>query len=218
MRRIDACMRSPLRRTLVLALFVGIVALVPVTASAAPPTDVSGEAPGMELTARWWQVALAPGDLDFWLSEEPGANCRQVDLPSGPVVLVAGTFGGPSGDRICTVPAGATVVLPAINNIYALTDPPPADTIGAARAYNRSLFDGATADATVDGVPVRVRRISSSAFMVNGEIFGFGPLRAASDGYWLVWTATPGEHAVATSGATADGGFSTSVTYTFVVA
>jgi hypothetical protein len=217
MRSPDVSARSSLLRTLVVGVLFASVALAPLTASAAPPTDLSGEAPGMELTARWWQVALAPGDLDFWLSEEPGANCRQVDLPSGPVVLVAGTFGGPSGDRTCTVPAGATVVLPAINNIYALTDPPPADTIGVARAYHRSFFADASAEATVDGVPARVRRISSSAFMVNGEVFGFGPLRAVSDGYWLVWKATPGEHAVATSGATADGGFSTSTTYTFIV-
>jgi hypothetical protein len=217
MRSSDVSARAFLMRTFVVGVLFAVVALVPLTASAAPPTDLSGEAPGMELTARWWQVALAPGDLDFWLSEEPGANCRQVDLPSGPVVLVAGTFGGPSGDRTCTVPAGATVVLPAINNIYALTDPPPADTIGVARSYHRSFLAGATAEATVDGVPARVRRISSSAFMVNGEVFGFGPLRAVSDGYWLVWKATPGEHAVATSGATADGAFSTSTSYTFIV-
>jgi hypothetical protein len=217
MRLTDVSARSSLLRTLVIGALFAIVALVPLTASAAPPKDLSGEAPGMELTARWWQVALAPGDLDFWFSEEPGANCRQVDLPSGPVVLVAGTFGGPSGDRVCTVPAGATVVLPAINSIYVLTDPPPADTIGVARAYNRGFLDGATAEATIDGIPARVRSISSSAFMVNGEVFGLGPLRAVSDGYWLVWKATPGEHIVTTSGATADGGFTSSTTYTFIV-
>lgn len=108
-------------------------------------------------------------------------------------------------------------MLPAINSIYVLTDPPPADTIGVARAYNRGFLDGATAEATIDGIPARVRRISSSAFMVNGAVFGLGPLRAVSDGYWLVWTATPGEHTVTTSGETADGGFSTSTSYTFVV-
>jgi hypothetical protein len=33
----------------------------------------------------------------------------------------------------------------------------------------------------------------------------------------VVWTATPGDHAVATSGATADGGVTPSTTYTFIV-
>jgi hypothetical protein len=205
---------TPRWRALIVAVLAAALLLAPTLAGAAPPQDTSGTAPGVELTARWWQVALSSGDFSFWF--DPDEHCRVVELPSGPVVMVAGTFGGIAEPRTCVIPVGATIVLPVINIIYALTDPPPADTVGLARQVNRAFIDQATAVATVDGAPLRVQRRRSAAFWVNLSAIGFDtPLRAVSDGYWIDWRPRAGTYEVQTWGTAGD--FESGTTYTFEV-
>lgn len=185
------------------------------TAEAAPPTADSG-ARGLDLTARWWTAALEGGDLGFFEDATDGSNCVTVDLPSGPVVLVAGTLGGASGPRSCAVPEGATIVLPVINTFFATTEAAPVETIGLARRETRDFLEGATASATVDGQAVEVRRIRSSRFLLDASALGVPELLpAVSDGYWLVFEAEAGVHTVTTTGASS--GFESATTYTFTV-
>jgi hypothetical protein len=200
------------------SIIAGVVmVLAAPAASAAPPSETSGSGTGMQITARWWQVALRDPSLAFFTDDSlTGDNCQSVTLPSRTYVIAAGSF-GESGSRACTVPAGATVVLPVINNLFILTDPRPEDTIGEARLINRDFIDVAKYTAAVDGVAMTAKRLRSPSFTVPGDLFGFPstPLQAASDGYWLLWTATPGTHHVVTSGSSGD--FLTTLNYTFVV-
>jgi hypothetical protein len=138
-----------------------------------------------------------------------------VELPSGPV-MVAGTFGEIAEPRTCEIPVGATVVLPVVDTIYALTDPPPSDAVGLARQVDRAFLGEATAVATVDGAPLRVQRRRSAAFWVDFSALGFEtPLRAVSDGYRVEWRPRPGTYQVETSGTAGD--FESGTTYTFEV-
>jgi hypothetical protein len=209
-----------MRRTrgILTMLIVGaVMALGVPVASAAPPSDTSGDATGTQITARWWQVALRDPTLAFFTDDSlTGGNCQLVTLPSGTYVIAAGSF-GTSGPRACTVPAGATVVLPVINNLFVLTDPPPEDTMGEARRVNRDYIGSASYTASMDGVAMTAKRLRSPRFTIPGDIFGFPntPLAAASDGYWLFWTATPGTHHLTTSGSSGD--FVSTLDYTFVV-
>jgi hypothetical protein len=153
----------------------------------------------------------------FFQDAPDGGNCVTVHLPQGPIVLVAGTLGGASAPRTCTIPAGSTVLLPVINIFFALTEPPPVETIGLARHETKAFVDAATASATLDGAAVAPRRIRSSRFMLDATALGLPErLPATSDGYWLVFTAEPGVHRVTTSGASGDD-FETSTSYTFNV-
>lgn len=208
-------MRTGVRRTAQVLAAVAVAVGLPATAEAAPPTADSA-AKGMDLTARWWTAALESGDLSFFEDATDGSNCVTVDLPSGPVVLVAGTLGGASEARSCAVPEGATVVLPVINAFFATTEPAPVETIGLARRETRTFLEGATASATLDGQVVEVRRIRSSRFLLDARALGLDELLpAVSDGYWLVFEAEAGVHTVTTTGASS--GFESSTTYTFTV-
>jgi hypothetical protein len=206
-----------IRLTLCAAIILGTVLVGGSTSSAAPPDDTSGTAKGLETSARWWQVAITNFDT-FFVDSLTGDNCVTVDLPSGPIVLVAGSLGEATGPRACTVPANATLVLPVINQIFFLTDPPPADRVGEARLANAAFVDEVTmATATIDGASSdSVRRIRSARFLVDGTLFGSAdPLVATSDGYWLVTQLGTGVHHVSTFGATPS--FTSSTTYTLTV-
>ena len=106
------------RFALCAAIIVGTVLVDGSTTLARPPTDTSGTAEGVERTARWWQVAITNFDT-FFDDSLTGDNCVTVDLPSGPIVLVAGSLGGAAGSRACTVPANATLVMPVVNQLFA---------------------------------------------------------------------------------------------------
>ena len=125
-----------------------------------------------------------------------GGNCVLVELPSRPLVLVAGTEGGDSVPRECDIPSGSRVVLPAINYSEWL-----GETVGENRKLTRELMDIASASATVDDAPAEVKRIRSSRFLLNTERWGLeGVHPTVSDGYWLVVDLPDGEHTVTTSG------------------
>jgi len=198
-------------------VIVGTVLAGGSTSLAGPPTDTSGTSQGVERTARWWQIAITNFDT-FFVDSLTGGNCVTVDLPSGPIVLVAGSLGGAAGPRACTVPANATLVLPVINQLFALTDPRPTDRVGEARLANAAFVDDVTtATATIDGVPSdAVRRIRSAQFLIDGTLFGSAvPLVATSDGYWLVMRLSQGIHHVTTFGENSS--LMSSTTYTFTV-
>ena len=205
------------RFALCAAIIVGTVLVDGSTTLARPPTDTSGMAEGVERTARWWQVAITNFDT-FFDDSLTGDNCVTVDLPSGPIVLVAGSLGGAAGPRACTVPANATLVLPVVNQLFALTDPVPEDRVGEARLANAAFVDDVTAaTATIDGEPSdSVRRIRSARFVIDGALFGSAdPLVATSDGYWLVIRLDSGVHHVSTFAETP--AFPASTTYTLTV-
>lgn len=102
-----------------------------------------------------------------------------------------------------------------------LTDPRPQDTVGEARSVSAAFLAGAQVEATVDGEPVRVTRKKGPVATVDGRALGIeGPVRTTVDGYWLVWEAEPGTHAVSTYGIVRTGQedeFMSATSYTFHV-
>ena len=76
----------------------------------AQAADVSK--PNKQLTAKWWEWALAIPPNVNPLADETGENC-DVDQ-KGPVWYLAGTTGG-SVERDCIIPQGKAILFPIIN-------------------------------------------------------------------------------------------------------
>lgn len=191
------------------------------TAAAAPTST-------RDLTAAWWQTAFgAPSSLDRFVSFAGGDdNCRTV----GGTVFAGGSFNlgdEPAPKRECTVGAGSTIVLPALNNIYVLypkDDDYAGDTWGDANRANNLAMNGARVSATLDGNSVAVRRVQSGSFRISSQAFydmGYtGDLKyleAASLGYWVVLRLPAGTHSVTTYGQSRDGSFVGRTDYVFNV-
>ena len=159
------------------------------------PLDTQVEGEGYpELTARWWQWAMA-GPIEPYLDPD-GRLCAMNQY--GPVWFLAGTSGGAPVHRTCVVPSGKYLLLPVINMMYAQTTPRskdeqrmPCDELRSHAAVNNDKLVSAVV--LIDGKQVadiphyRVR--SHGCFPVAVDADGkAGPdvPRASSDGYWLL--------------------------------
>ena len=180
----------------------------------APHSIVAGQSLA-EWSAAWWQWALAiPTEQNPQL-DETGANAALGNL-SGPVVFLAGTFGG-SVERAFSITAGKYLFLPVLNTVFIATD--PSETLQTGLDANSAFIQSVTAlNASIDGVPVAGlfshREITLAGFGLNfpddNNLLGlpagsYGP--AASDGYWLMLEPlAPGNHVIAFGGEGVFGG------------
>jgi hypothetical protein len=81
-------------------------------ADAVLPLDTRVEGEGYpELTARWWQWAMAAPIEPYF--DPDGRFCAMHQ--DGPVWFLAGTSGGDPVHRRCVVPSGKYLLLPVIN-------------------------------------------------------------------------------------------------------
>jgi hypothetical protein len=146
--------RTGARLTAVALLVASVVGGTPVIAATNPgvlPVTTHAHGTGYgELSARWWQWALAGSPATNPVADPTGANCavRQ----SGSVWFLAGTFGG-AATRSCSVPSGRALFFPVVNTIWA-NDPGGGVTEQELRDQLRIDLDGATAQAEIDGVAV----------------------------------------------------------------
>jgi hypothetical protein len=196
--------------TLLALLLLGIVpSMAP--AGVAPVFPPEARPFGLTFSAwaaRWWQWGLSqPGAAP--LLDPTGAHCA--DGQKGPVWFLAGSFSSDAVTRNCTVPLGASLLLPVVNDgAFAFPDDPAEQKT---EQFLRGQVDppvrAATAlTATVDGANVRAIKAryfeDSVLFSVTvpaDNIFGLpggtvvGP--SADAGYYLmVLPLPPGRHTI----------------------
>jgi len=92
-----------------------------------------------ELSAKWWQWALAQRVSENPLLDSTGAFCGVGQ--SGQVWFLAGALGSDPIERTCTVPAGQRFFFPVINSVYVGFQSDPADTVEKARAGAAAYLD-----------------------------------------------------------------------------
>lgn len=174
-------------------------------------------------TARWWQWALSIPEDRNPAADETGENCHEGQ--SGPVWFLAGTFGG-LNERVCTIPAGKSILFPVLNGECSYAEYPDLRSESELRECAVSSNEGVselmvTIDGNViDESQLRSYRIQSPLFEINfpsGNIYGVGegPSQAVSDGFWVFLPPLlPGEHEIHFRGALVD--FTTAATNNFV--
>ena len=135
-------------------------------------TDIPTATRYSEWAARWWNWTLSMPD-----GENPAVSTDPSLAGNGQHGLVwfrAGTFDSDPKLRVVRVPAGKALFLPIINNVWLQfpTDP-PIDEDCAERNYYclRALIspavDAATADVTIDGVPL----VDPARYRENSVVF-----------------------------------------------
>jgi hypothetical protein len=186
-----------------------------------------------EWTAAWWQWATAfPLDSNP-VADTTGAFAGQGQ--SGPVYLLAGTFGG-SAVRNITIPSGTFLFVPIANgewdtvpgfsNPLNLPDPLSIQNVRDILAY---FHDADQLFFSIDGQAVhhpRSYRVKSPVFSMNinpdfATATGYpAPYvrTAASDGYWLMLKPlAAGAHVIHFTASNPTTGFSLDVTYNITV-
>jgi hypothetical protein len=179
----------------------------------------------------WWQWALSiPTSTNPLLGDysgDPKCSAGQ----SGSVWFLAGTFGGGSATRSCTIPAGKTLFFPTINffwnnvGVEGNTNCPPTDySVQKMWGFlDQNVKDVTTHEATVDGVPQQDQRAGPKNSPYNVKIpadnlftFACGdpnhPIPAGtygpnvSDGYYVMLAPlSKGTHTIHFSAATSQG-------------
>jgi hypothetical protein len=114
----------------------------------------SGATAYSSLAAAWWQWATETPAPEAAVIDETGVNCANNQKQPG-VFFLAGTLGGGTLTRTCTVPAGSSLFFPLANDFYGafLTDPASTRTTGFVRKQTQCVV-GAAVTAEIDGVPV----------------------------------------------------------------
>ena len=238
-RRIAWC------RSMLLAAAVTAVLVAPNPASATnekarvfPPGAHPYGQSYSQWAADWWTWALTQPAAVNPLLDPTGANCAQGQ--SGRVWFLAGTFGGGTVTRSCTVPNGTALLFPVLNSFSGATrtDPPEQQT----EAYQRMQVTPAMRAATnlrasIDGIPVsniKERYFEESVVfrvvLPADNIFGVNRLcepattpeagcvvfPTVDAGYYLmVKPLKPGTHTIHFTGTAAFG--TVDVTYTITV-
>jgi hypothetical protein len=197
----------------IFALAIASLLLFAAPAAAAPP-DVKKPPP--PLTAQWWQSFMAiddPNGLD------------RCDIGTADVVFLAGNA---TGDRLCTVSAEKSILVPLVNvecSVLEGDGTTPADL----RSKCRGITDqAANLTLLIDGVSVP----DLTKFRVGSEVFTFtsspnnpfgikaGTTRSVADGYWvLIGPLAAGQHTIEFGGAfpTFNPPFATHATYKLTV-
>lgn len=175
--------------------------------------------------ARWWQWALSiPVDQNPLL-DPTGEDCAVGQ--SGRVWFLAGTFGGGSATRTCTVPAGKALFFPIVNAVFVATEPGETEEIAhEVLREHIDRVDVGTLAVELNGVPIpnlgsyRAHSPTFSVVFPEDNLFGapagFYPI-AAADGYWIMLAPLPpGTHTLHFRGVLPNGTL-LDVTYTLIV-
>ncbi len=213
-------------------LVVGaLVALLGATVALAanPPPQSQSQKTFGKLSNAWWQWALSIPTNVNPLLDTTGADCGQGQ--SGSVWFLAGTFGGGSATRSCTIPAGKTLFFPTINffqnNVGNGTEVCPKTHFSIPTMWgilNPEVAAVTTHEATVDNVPQQDQRAGPNNTPYNVKIpednlFNLAcgsppnPLIPAgtyspnvSDGFYVMLAPLPtGTHTIHFSAATSQG-------------
>lgn len=170
-----------------------------------PPDTIQYNETYSEWTAKWWQwLTSIPEHINPAL-DETGANCHQGQ--SGPVWYLAGTFGG-IHERVCSIPAGKSILFPLINQICTFMDRPNLMTESELRSCAIAANEGVQElTVKIDGQPIseqqlRTYRVQSPLFALhlpegNVLVGQQGSTQGVSDGYWVFLPPlAPGDHQI----------------------
>jgi hypothetical protein len=156
-------------------------------------------------TARWWQWLYSIPEDRNPAADETGANCHEGQ--SGAVWFLAGTFGG-LNERVCTIPAGKSILFPVVNQLCTFIDRPNLRTESELRNCAVAANEGVTElMVTIDGQPIseqqlRSYRVQSPLFVLNlpeGNMLSgqLGSTQGVSDGFWVFLPPmAPGAHEI----------------------
>jgi len=143
-----------------------------------------------QLQHDWWQWVMSIPSSDSPVYDKTGNRCGIGQR--GDVWFLAGSTGG-KVTRKCTVPAGASLLVPVVNNFCF---PDAAYTDEACTSDTKSFIDSFSSGTLlleVDGVPVEPARVTDEddfSFTVGYNGFGGtkpGVYRATvADGYWAL--------------------------------
>jgi hypothetical protein len=164
-------------------------------------------------TARWWQWLFSIPEDRNPAADVTGENCDEGQ--SGPVWFLAGTFGG-LNERVCSIPAGKSILFPIVNQACTFIDRPNLQTESELRSCAVSLNEGVTElMVTIDGQPISEQQLKS--YRVQSPLFDLslpegnilsgqqGSTQAVSDGFWVFLPPlTPGAHDIHFRGAIVD--------------
>jgi hypothetical protein len=177
----------------------------------APPASLS------ELTAQWWQWALSIPTGQNPQLDPTGQYCMVGQR--GPIWFLAGVQGGGPATRTCSVPEGAALFFPVINDV-SINSPnvcgsgPENESVKDLRQMSKSFIDGvppSSVKVQVDGNKTPFRRVQSQVFEValpDDNVFdafcgGPGSVPATiyspsvDDGYYVtLGPLKPGEHTI----------------------
>ena len=174
------------------------------SANASPGSELNNIQKYRDLSAEWWQWAIATG---FATLEDPdGSACAEGQ--SGKTWFLAGTSGVAPAARSCTVPHNKELFFPLLNTATVL---PPGDpeTPEEARAGLQEFVDNACQlRVTLDGEPLifdnAIVRVQSPLVKLDDPLELFPPgSKLIADGHWVGIRRLPnGEHTLAFHGAT----------------
>src|SRR5262245_26501057 len=97
-------------RLFIVSVIIGAGLLLPLTRAFAD------SAPFKQLSAEWWQWALSIPAAENPQLDTTGGDC--VVGQRGDVWFLAGTFGGGTVTRTCSVPEGTVLFFPVVNFVY----------------------------------------------------------------------------------------------------
>jgi hypothetical protein len=208
---------------------------VPVTARA------DGAGPLSDVSAQWWQWVLSLSLKGHPLLEmtPQGLACGQGQR--GDNWFLGGLFfSGGTAERQCTLPAGVTLFFPVVNSMGIDTPgicgqvdeqgKPFSLSVADMRAGTAAFIDSVTeATATLDGKPLRLRRLKSTVFSVTLPVDNlFLPFCAPAgfavppgvyapgvdDGYYgVIDKLAPGSHVLKFKSAVPTADFALDITY-----
>ena len=178
------------------------IAAWPLIAIAGAWSSSASAAPDLaRLQHEWWQWVMAIPSSDSPVYDKTGNRCGIGQR--GDLWFLAGSTGG-KVTRTCTVPAGAALLVPVVNNFCfpdaAFTD----DACTSSTIAFIDSFASGTISLEVDGAPQGTTRISDdSDFTFAVGYNGFGGVKpgvyraTVADGHWgLVGPLDPGPHTV----------------------
>jgi hypothetical protein len=119
----------------------------------------------------WWQWALAQPTAHNPMLDTTGADCAVGQ--TGKVWFLAGTFGGGTVTRSCTIPKNKQLFFPIINSINFNTpnvcgQGPDDISVADLRSFSKTFIDGVTTvSAELDGQPIAFQRETSPVFTVT---------------------------------------------------
>ena len=177
------------------------------------PDTIQYSLPYSDWTAKWWQWLYSVPENRNPAADETGAYCHEGQ--SGPVWFLAGTFGG-LNERVCSIPAGKSILFPVVNQLCTFIDRPTLRTESELRSCAVAANEGVTElMVTIDGQPIseqllRTYRVQSPLFELNlpeGNILTGqqGSTQGVSDGFWVFLPPlAPGAHEIHFRGTVVD--------------
>jgi hypothetical protein len=165
-------------------------------------------------TVKWWQwLTTIPTDSNP-AADETGRDAA-VNQTNPSVWFLAGTFGGKSVYRKCTIPAGRSVLFPVINYEMNPIERPELKTDSdLIRHVVEDEDDVLNLECIIDSQAIPVYRVSSDPIMFPITIPENNPFntsggtttRATSDGYWVfLKPIESGEHNLYFAGSCSSG-------------